>query len=217
MISATLHTFVTFANDYRCIVKVVINVIQFLRGTAAQLSSTNQIVSEGQPVFEKDTGQLKIGDGTSLYKDLPYVGQSQLSDLVPPTYDLNRNSVYFDISKHVRFHSGIMTLQARGKASPFDSWQSELSGYAMQNAAKYRLSLSEIPNSFPYLISGHITPDSSSTVAWTVRCVTYGYSSDVPGYILLTVVANNIDEWKLTYPSLNVSYWAITTDVAPQS
>ena len=48
--------------------------IQFLRGTSSQLQSSNQIFAAGQPVFESDSGQLKIGDGLKTFANLPYVG-----------------------------------------------------------------------------------------------------------------------------------------------
>lgn len=50
--------------------------IQLLRGTKSQLDSYQTVIAEGQPVFEKDTGQLKIGNGSSIYSALPYVGAS---------------------------------------------------------------------------------------------------------------------------------------------
>ena len=48
--------------------------IQFLRGTSSQLQSSNQIFAAGQPVFESDSGQLKVGDGLKTFANLPYVG-----------------------------------------------------------------------------------------------------------------------------------------------
>lgn len=48
--------------------------IQFLRGSKSQLESNSTIIAAGQPVFESDTGQLKIGTGSSRYSSLPYVG-----------------------------------------------------------------------------------------------------------------------------------------------
>lgn len=38
-----------------------------------RLVDTNKPL-EGEPIFELDTGKLKIGDGVNNYKDLPYVG-----------------------------------------------------------------------------------------------------------------------------------------------
>lgn len=48
--------------------------IQFLRGTKSQLNSNSTVIAAGQPVFELDTGQLKIGTGNSRYSALEYVG-----------------------------------------------------------------------------------------------------------------------------------------------
>lgn len=48
--------------------------IQLLRGTQSQLNSYSTIIPDGQPVFERDTGQLKIGTGNARYSSLPYVG-----------------------------------------------------------------------------------------------------------------------------------------------
>lgn len=53
--------------------------IQFLRGTKSQLEASSIVLPAGQPVFESDTGQLKIGNGSSLIKLLPYVGKSNSS------------------------------------------------------------------------------------------------------------------------------------------
>lgn len=47
--------------------------IQFKRGTAARLYELNPTIAEGEPIFEYDTGKLKIGDGVHTnYNDLPY-------------------------------------------------------------------------------------------------------------------------------------------------
>lgn len=53
--------------------------IQLLRGTKSQLDSYQTVIAEGQPIFEKDTGQLKIGNGSSIYSALPYVGDASSS------------------------------------------------------------------------------------------------------------------------------------------
>ena len=48
--------------------------IQLLRGTKSQLETSQTVFADGQPVFEKDTGQLKIGNGSDRYSALEYVG-----------------------------------------------------------------------------------------------------------------------------------------------
>lgn len=48
--------------------------IQFLRGTKSAIEAENPILLAGQPCVELDTGQMKIGNGTTAYNSLPYVG-----------------------------------------------------------------------------------------------------------------------------------------------
>lgn len=47
--------------------------VQFRRGTADQWSAYNPVLSLGEPGFEVDTHQLKIGNGSTAWIDLPYV------------------------------------------------------------------------------------------------------------------------------------------------
>lgn len=48
----------------------VITQIQFRRGTAAQWSSTNPVLSSGELGYETDTGNFKIGNGTTAWNSL---------------------------------------------------------------------------------------------------------------------------------------------------
>ena len=50
--------------------------IQLLRGNRSTLNASQQIFAEGQPIFEKDTQKLKIGNGVDIYSALKYIGQS---------------------------------------------------------------------------------------------------------------------------------------------
>jgi hypothetical protein len=55
--------------------------IQFKRGLKAVLeeklvSNDLGVPAVGEPIFEMDTGKLKIGDGETAYVDLPYFGES---------------------------------------------------------------------------------------------------------------------------------------------
>lgn len=47
--------------------------IQFLRGTKSKVQSSNKVLADGQPLYEKDTHKLKIGDGSTAAKSLPYI------------------------------------------------------------------------------------------------------------------------------------------------
>lgn len=48
--------------------------MQVRRGDKNHADLRDEILSEGQPFYEMDTHKLKIGDGKSTYKSLPYVG-----------------------------------------------------------------------------------------------------------------------------------------------
>lgn len=72
--------------------------IQFLRGTSSQLQSSNQVFAAGQPIFESDSGQLKIGNGTSTFANLPYVGASDANSITVSGNHTN-GSIEFNDSK----------------------------------------------------------------------------------------------------------------------
>lgn len=48
--------------------------IQFRRGTSTKRASSTEVLSSGQPFFEKDTKKLYVGDGTSQLKSLSSIG-----------------------------------------------------------------------------------------------------------------------------------------------
>ena len=47
--------------------------IQFLRGTKSKITASNKVLADGQPLYEKDTHKLKVGDGSTAAKSLPYI------------------------------------------------------------------------------------------------------------------------------------------------
>lgn len=52
----------------------VVNITyQLKRGTTQRWTEVNPILRQGEPGFEIDTGQLKIGNGINAWIDLPYV------------------------------------------------------------------------------------------------------------------------------------------------
>ena len=56
--------------------------IQLRRDVAASWSSTNPILAQGEPGVETDTGQFKIGDGTSAWNDLAYTNDPKQHQFV---------------------------------------------------------------------------------------------------------------------------------------
>lgn len=57
--------------------------LQIKRGTAARLNELGDtlVLKAGEPCQEYDTGKMKIGDGTSTWNQLPYIGH-QFSDVI---------------------------------------------------------------------------------------------------------------------------------------
>lgn len=55
--------------------------MQQLRGTSATLRKRNVVALPGQLVIESDTHQAKVGDGTTAYNALPYLGEAEPKEL----------------------------------------------------------------------------------------------------------------------------------------
>lgn len=52
--------------------------IKLKRGNRATLIATTTVFDDGQPIYERDTGRLKIGNGSDKYSNLPYVDSSEM-------------------------------------------------------------------------------------------------------------------------------------------
>jgi hypothetical protein len=68
--------------------------IEFRRDTAATWTSVNPTLEAGEPGYETDTGKVKIGDGSTDWNSLGYVGGSSLavtdgSTTVSPTTEID--------------------------------------------------------------------------------------------------------------------------------
>lgn len=60
--------------------------IKMRRASGYRWANINPVLSEGEPGFESNTGQMKIGDGETAWNDLPYFVPSQLSDTFVPSH-----------------------------------------------------------------------------------------------------------------------------------
>lgn len=49
------------------------DIIKFKRGTSSEWATLNPVLRLGEPGFEKNTGKLKIGDGTTAWNSLDYL------------------------------------------------------------------------------------------------------------------------------------------------
>lgn len=61
---------------------VVKTTFQVKRGTAARWEELNLVLNPGEPGFEMDTFKLKIGNGTTAWKELPYVNDVDISKYI---------------------------------------------------------------------------------------------------------------------------------------
>ena len=56
--------------------QIINTIFKFKRAEAAVWTSKNPVLERGEPGFEIDTGKLKIGNGTSDWNSLNYIGGS---------------------------------------------------------------------------------------------------------------------------------------------
>ena len=82
--------------------------IQFKRGRKDVLKAVltkekKSVLLLGEPAYETDTGQLKIGDGISAYKDLAYIsggsGGTEIDSRFEITDPVNNQILVYDQAK----------------------------------------------------------------------------------------------------------------------
>ena len=61
---------------------VIKTTFQVKRGTAARWEELNPILNPGEPGFEMDTFKLKIGNGSTPWRELPYVNDVDISKYI---------------------------------------------------------------------------------------------------------------------------------------
>jgi len=64
--------------------------LQLKRGTSVDWATRNPILAPGEPGFESDTGQLKIGSGSTGWNSLTYINSSPYNwvEDIPSKYDI---------------------------------------------------------------------------------------------------------------------------------
>lgn len=63
----------------------VVTAIQIRRGTASQWTSANPTLASGEQGFETDTGKVKIGNGTTAWNSLAYIGAGTVTSITAGT------------------------------------------------------------------------------------------------------------------------------------
>ena len=84
--------------------------IQFLRGTKSKVAASTKVLADGQPLYETDTKKLKVGDGSTQAKSLPYVKVDTDSHLSSTSTNPVQNKVInTELGKKLSRSGGTMT------------------------------------------------------------------------------------------------------------
>lgn len=84
--------------------------IQFLRGTKSKVAASTRVLADGQPLYETDTNKLKVGDGSTQAKSLPYVKVDTDSALSSTSTNPVQNKVVnTELGKKLPISGGTMT------------------------------------------------------------------------------------------------------------
>ena len=151
--------------------------IQFMRGTKSQLNNNSSIIAAGQPVFESDTGQLKIGNGSSRYSALEYVGsifENTSSGGGEVTFggSLPTSNGYVDFPGGLRVCYGIDTLPLKASAEIGNGL------YITGSASRYNLTRMWVRNLKSHVLWADIKPLVSDSSITVFVSGIYDFSSD---------------------------------------
>lgn len=58
--------------------EIIKTTFQLRRGLESVWKRNNPLLAAGEPGYELDTYKVKIGDGVSLWNDLPYIGEQNI-------------------------------------------------------------------------------------------------------------------------------------------
>lgn len=107
----------------------VITQIQVRRGTAAQWTSANPTLASGEWGFESDTGKVKIGNGSSAWSALSYVGTGEVTlngtetltnkTLTAPVINLGLNAQTGTTYTFVLADNGKLVTASNGSAQTY--------------------------------------------------------------------------------------------------
>ena len=99
----------------------VVTAIQIRRGTAAQWTSANPTLTSGEQGFETDTGKVKIGDGSTAWTSLAYLGAGTVTSITAGT-GLSGGTITtsgtIDIDSTVATLTGTQTLTNKTLTDP---------------------------------------------------------------------------------------------------
>ncbi len=172
--------------------------IQFRRDIAADWTSNNPILSEGEFGLELDTNQFKIGNGTDAWNDLGYGGiQGPPGEIIPTgEYD---NSTPYSIGDAVSyFGSSYVAIAATTGNIPTDEtyWQLLSQGYVSyetisKNLKQYPATLNYTGNRIDSIVYTTETGTITKTFSYSgLTLLSITLSGDTPAGIDLVKTFN---------------------------
>lgn len=121
------------------------DLIELRHGTAAAWATANPVLAAGEPGAETDTGKVKVGDGTTAYAALPYVGAGGGND-----DGLSRGTLYLTASG-TGIEISTEGWGGDGSAHPYSLdesressgtwWSEEAGGFSINERGNYLLSV----------------------------------------------------------------------------
>ena len=94
---------------------VIKTTFQVKRGTAARWEELNPILNPGEPGFEMDTFKLKIGNGSTPWKELPYVNDVDISKYITIEDIINGDVILPVATKTIR--GAVLSSTAKNEIS----------------------------------------------------------------------------------------------------
>ena len=94
---------------------VIKTTFQVKRGTAARWEELNPILNPGEPGFEMDTFKLKIGNGSTPWKELPYINDIDISKYITIEDIINGDVILPVATKTIR--GAVLSSTAKNEIS----------------------------------------------------------------------------------------------------
>ena len=94
---------------------VIKTTFQVKRGTAARWEELNPILNPGEPGFEMDTFKLKIGNGSTPWKELPYINDVDISKYITIEDIINGDVILPVATKTIR--GAVLSSTAKNEIS----------------------------------------------------------------------------------------------------
>jgi hypothetical protein len=158
--------------------------IKIRRDTATNLTSTNAVYAVGEPVFESDTGKLKIGDGVTAWTSLSYFSGSSGTSLRIGDVTESGGACTLDSKEVVRI-STVTTAIKTG-----DVYTVTLTSNLITASSGFVGTVANLTNSTGYPIIQSITRSGGTAVIKILNVGGQASSDDTNGSLLTILILN---------------------------